>query len=149
MRTRGRVVSTWFTSSPLAAGRAHLRQRDPSRIAPELPRVGERFPAPRSVFLRERAGRRPLTRQTARASTAISYRESESRHRRRSEQLAEPPCAAPGRRARSALPKNADMAELADARGSGPRDRKVMGVQVPPSALSSGAPIPPQTGDGK
>ncbi len=28
------------------------------------------------------------------------------------------------------------MAELADARGSGPRDRKVVGVQVPPSALA-------------
>src|ERR1700710_2308896 len=38
-------------------------------------------------------------------------------------------------------PKNADVAELADARGSGPRDRKVVGVQVPPSALASIDPV--------
>ena len=39
--------------------------------------------------------------------------------------------------------KNADVAELADARGSGPRDRKVVGVQVPPSALHNASPLPP------
>ena len=38
--------------------------------------------------------------------------------------------------------KNADVAELADARGSGPRDRKVVGVQVPPSARRAGSQEP-------
>ena len=37
----------------------------------------------------------------------------------------------------SSLTHHADVAELADARGSGPRDRKVVGVQVPPSALKA------------